>query len=143
MEYAGFWMRFAAAFIDGVLVLGITSLASLAIALAFGLVTQSIWVAILIGYLAFLIGSIVIRWLYFAKMESSPKQATFGKRSLGIKVTDLEGRRISFGRATGRHFAKFISELGYFIGYIMIAFTKKKQGLHDIIAGTLVVKARK
>jgi uncharacterized RDD family membrane protein YckC len=58
---------------------------------------------------------------------------------LGIKVTDLNGSRIDFGRATGRYFGKFISSIILFIGFIMVAFTQKKQGLHDILADCLVV----
>lgn len=73
-------------------------------------------------------------------MESSAKQATLGKMALGIVVTDLEGARIGFGRATGRYFAKILSGLILGIGFLMAAFTERKQGLHDIIAGTLVVK---
>ena len=63
--------------------------------------------------------------------------------AMDIIVTDLHGNRVSFGRATGRYFAKIISSIILFIGYLMIAFTEKKQGLHDIIAETLVeVKSR-
>jgi uncharacterized RDD family membrane protein YckC len=75
-------------------------------------------------------------------MNSSEKQATYGKMAMGIKVTDLEGRRISFWRGLGREFAKFLSAIILMIGYIMAAFTERKQALHDIIAGTLVVKTR-
>lgn len=82
----------------------------------------------------------VIAWLYSAVMESSPAQATLGKMAMGIKVTDLDGRPISFGRATGRHFGKIISGLLLLIGYIMAAFTERKQALHDIMAGCLVVR---
>jgi uncharacterized RDD family membrane protein YckC len=78
-------------------------------------------------------------WLYFALMESSSKQGTLGKMALSIMVTDVNGNRITFGRATGRYFGKFLSGLILYIGYIMVAFTEKKQGLHDMIAGTLVV----
>ncbi len=74
-------------------------------------------------------------WLYWALMESSRWRATLGKKILGLEVTDLEGRRISFARATVRYFGKII-----FVGFIMVAFTEKKQALHDIIAGCLVVK---
>jgi uncharacterized RDD family membrane protein YckC len=77
-------------------------------------------------------------WLYEAFMESSSYQATLGKMILGMKVTDLSGNRISFGRATGRHFAKWISGMILCIGYIMVGFTERKQGLHDLLAGTLV-----
>ena len=81
---------------------------------------------------------ILLSWLYFAILESSSSQATPGKMALGIKVTDMNGDRISFARATGRHFAKWLSSI-LLIGYIMIALTAKKQGLHDLLASTLVV----
>ncbi len=83
--------------------------------------------------------ALVAAWLYFALMESSERQATLGKMAISIKVTNLEGDRISFGRATGRYFAKILSGIILLIGYIMAAFTAKKQGLHDMLAGTLVV----
>ncbi len=82
--------------------------------------------------------NIVGIWLYFALQESSEHQATLGKRALNIYVTDLQGRRISFGQATGRHFGKIISGFILGIGYMMAGFTEKKQGLHDIMASTLV-----
>jgi uncharacterized RDD family membrane protein YckC len=76
---------------------------------------------------------------YFATLESSEAQSTFGKRALGIKVTDLDGRRISFQHAMGRWFAAALSYLSMYIGFLMAAFTQRKQGLHDMVAGTLVV----
>lgn len=142
--YAGFWLRFCAAFIDG-LITGVAGAVVGFIAdLAIGLLTvfgggtgrDAEMVASVVGQVL----GIVINWLYGALMESSSKQATLGKMALGIKVTSLEGGRISFGRATGRHFAKFISAIILLIGYIMAGFTEKKQALHDMIAGTLVVK---
>lgn len=84
--------------------------------------------------------ALAIGWLYFALMESSKYQATLGKMALSMKVTDESGKRISFGRATGRHFAKFLSTIIILIGYLMIVWNKKKQGLHDKLAHTLVVK---
>ncbi|MGC4090180.1 MAG: RDD family protein [Polyangiaceae bacterium] len=81
-------------------------------------------------------------WLYFAIMESSPRQATVGKLALGLAVTDENGRRIGFGRATGRYFAKIISSIILLIGFMMVGWTARKQGLHDLIAGTLVYKSR-
>jgi len=78
---------------------------------------------------------------YFALMESSPYQATLGKMALGIKVTDYAGRRISFARAVGRYLGKIISSIILGIGYLLAGFSAKKQALHDMIAGTLVVSA--
>jgi len=82
---------------------------------------------------------IVVPWLYYAGFESSRGQATPGKVLMRLEVTDLEGNRISFGRATLRFFGKFISTLIIFIGFLMIGLTKKRQGLHDKIAGCLVL----
>ena len=83
---------------------------------------------------------IFIPWLYFTVSESSAWQATLGKKMFGLSVTDMAGNKISFGKANARYWSKIISALILFIGYIMIAFTERKQGLHDIIAGTLVTK---
>jgi len=84
---------------------------------------------------------VILQWLYFASMESSERQATFGKSALGLRVANSEGQRLSFAHATGRFFAKIVSGLVPFgIGYIMAGFTAKKQALHDFIAGTLVLR---
>lgn len=129
IQYAGFWKRFVAAIIDGIiLTIGGWLIGSL-IGVLFG------WFGIPLAYLVGFVGG----WLYYALMESSEKQATLGKQALGIIVTDIDGNRISFGRATGRDFAKFISSLTLLIGYIMAGFTEKKQALHDIIANCLVI----
>jgi len=137
-HYADFGKRFGAAIIDGTLV----------IIAAWLLWTLLVWIT---GERSsnpttqldiFAIGVIVILILifsYFTIMESSSKQATLGKMAAAIIVTDREGRKISFLTATGRYFAKYISMILLLIGYIMIAFTEKKQGLYDIIAETLVV----
>lgn len=129
MEYAGFWRRVAAALIDGILV-GVVSwiVTSIFSGISDGAeVTAQILV-------------LIAAYGYYAGMESSSYQATVGKIALGIQVTDLNGNRISFGRALGRNLAEILSALILGIGYIMVAFTPKKQGLHDMIAGTLVVK---
>ncbi len=73
-------------------------------------------------------------------MESSPNQATLGKMALSLKVTDMNGERVTFGRATGRHFGKYVSAIILLIGFMMAGWTAKKQALHDMMAGTLVVK---
>jgi uncharacterized RDD family membrane protein YckC len=86
--------------------------------------------------------SIVVNWIYEALMTSSSKQATVGKMVFGLVVTDTQGARLSFLHATGRHFAKFLSALTLLIGYIMAAFTERKQALHDFIAGTYVLRGK-
>ena len=83
--------------------------------------------------------SLLAGWLYCGFLESSGWQATIGKKALGLRVTDMNGNRISFGRATGRYFGTILSGMICFIGFLMVAFTEKKQGLHDLLAGTLVL----
>ena len=145
-EYAGFWMRFAAMFIDGILMQVVLFPTSLVINLVFagnaagpqpgGNPDPKIFIAAGLN----MVISVVVQWLYFALQESSEKQATVGKRALSIRVTDLNGKRLSFGHATGRHFGKIISGMICGIGYFMAGFTEKKQALHDSMAGTLVVR---
>ena len=130
-EYAGFWRRFCAALIDDCPF-------SLTVVISIWYGSRNIYSGIFaVGILA---AVIVVRWIYFAGLESSSKQATVGKIILSIIVTDMEGNRISFGKATIRHFAKILSGLLFYAGFVMIAFTEKRQGLHDMIAGCLVVK---
>lgn len=124
VDYAGFWIRFVASFIDG-LVLTIPN-----VLLSF-LIEEPALASML---------SLLVFWPYYAFMESSEGQATIGKKVMKIKVTDLNGERITFARATGRYFAKIPSAIILLIGYLMAAFTSKKQALHDMIAGTLVLK---
>lgn len=95
---------------------------------------------LLLGQVYWLIWVGVIQWLYFALFESSALQATPGKLLAGTKVTDMQGRRISFGRATTRAFAKGLSAMLCYIGYVMAAFNTQCQALHDMIAQTLVLK---
>jgi len=87
-----------------------------------------------------MIFGVVVYWLYFAFQESSSAQATIGKRVLGLQVTDLAGNRIGFGLATGRFFGKIVSALILCVGFMMAGFTERKQALHDMMAGTLVVR---
>ncbi|HYD07725.1 MAG TPA: RDD family protein [Reyranella sp.] len=142
--YGGFWIRVVAYILDGIL-----------LNIVFGIIASVVGISMLPGdpakfdpamfvsemgsiQLVALVGS----WLYFALMESSARGATVGKMIVGLRVVDEQGNRISFLRATGRFFGKFISTIILFIGYLMVAFTDRKRGLHDIIAGTLVVKIR-
>lgn len=136
-EYAGFWLRFAAYIIDTVIIYTGAFLIGLSFGMNGSFLSEGTSVFTDIGtimlYLAIL--------AYFPVMESSKWQATLGKRVVGIKVTQLNGERIHFGNALGRFFAKIISAIILYIGFIMAGFTEKKQGLHDMIAGTLVVKS--
>ena len=145
VQYAGFWRRFAAVLIDGLIITPVSFVIQLALGVSFlsgDLATQRDVPGWLARYIVASALGIILGWLYYALMESSSKQATLGKMALGIAVTDMDGRRVSFARATGRHFGKWISSLILCIGYIMIAFTEKKQGLHDIMANCLVVVKR-
>ena len=152
--YAGFWLRLLAYVIDA-LVMGVAcSIVVVPFVLVMGLTAATgagdgevesggaAILAVLMGsfILVIVFFVLVAAWLYFAIMESSSKQGTLGKMALGLKVTDLEGRRISFGRATGRHFGKIVSQTILYIGFIMAGFTQQKQALHDIMAGCLVVR---
>jgi uncharacterized RDD family membrane protein YckC len=142
--YAGFWRRCGAILVDTVL-LGIGGgLAGALTGGCMGIVmgaqgadTDTIGTAA--RTVGFVLGGI-LNWIYFTVLESSSKQATFGKRALGIVVTDLQGRRIGFGTANKRYWGKLVSFITVGFGYIMAAFTDRKQALHDLMAGTLVVK---
>lgn len=138
-NYAVFWRRFAAFLID-MLILGI----------------PTYYLAVLLGddptvrtqtgdaieaqyFTTYNAISFLIHWLYFSLMESSIRQASLGKQAMGIYVCDLAGNRISFGKASLRYFGKVLSGLTMMIGFIMAAFTARKQALHDFIANTLVL----
>jgi len=141
--YAGFWKRFAAYFIDEIILsfVGIIILLVVASLVGVPLGISGVdedyiapLVMIYFGIIAFLLD-----WLYHTLLECSSRQATLGKMAMGIVVTDMEGRRISFGRANGRFWSKILSGLFFSIGYIMAGFTEKKQALHDLIAATYVI----
>ncbi len=87
---------------------------------------------------SFVVLFLIVPWIYFAYLESSRNQATLGKLAVRIAVTDMKGNRITFARATLRFFAMFLSWITLCVGFIIPAFTRYKQGLHDIIAGTLM-----
>jgi uncharacterized RDD family membrane protein YckC len=160
-QYGGFWIRFVAYLVDGliigvpmtviivvvVMIFGAGSFAALK-SLPANMDPEQVqnqlgpMIAALIGaYALFFVGAIIISWLYFAMMESSERQATFGKAMLNLRVADANGNRLSFGHASGRFFSKIITGMvPFFIGYIMAGFTQKKQELHDFIAGTVVIR---
>ena len=152
VAYAGFWLRLVALIIDFIVIYFVRALIFMPFGIGMGLhgwhgmlhgrqpqdlseLMPMLGLAIRITMI-----STIIQWLYFSLTESSSWQATLGKKALGLTVTDLEGRRIGFGRATGRYFAKYLSTLILFIGWLMAGFTEKKQALHDMMAGTLVLR---
>jgi uncharacterized RDD family membrane protein YckC len=149
VQYAGFWRRFVAYFIDR-LILAVpncilVALFGLQLLALFGIgqgglefnfdrlgtvIAAAVWLAL---------GIFLVQLLYFALFESSRLQATPGKMALGIIVTDMEGKQVSLARALGRNLGKIVSSLIFCIGYIMAGLTAKKQALHDMMADCLEV----
>jgi uncharacterized RDD family membrane protein YckC len=140
--YGGFWIRVVAAIIDAIILRVVVAPVGImfgGLGLAGGMMGGIPHIGMgLLGSGITIILLVFGSWLYEAFLESSSYQATLGKMIFGMKVTDLAGHRISFARATGRHFAKWLSGMILCIGYIMVGFTERKQGLHDLLAGTLV-----
>ena len=150
--YGGFWIRFLAHLIDHCI------LGAVAAPLFFIMVLPAIVriaheaeqnqeppspeliVTILSSVFVYIALAFVGQWLYEALLTSSSWQGTIGKRVLRLKVVDEAGNRIGFGRATGRFFAKILSSMFFCIGFIMIGFTERKTGLHDMLAGTRVLR---
>ncbi len=137
MKYAGFWIRFWATIIDSL----IWSPMVLIVVFLINVMNVSRNDTAFITVVVLVINQI-LAWLYSALFESGGWQATPGKRLLGLRVTGLNGDRISFGRASGRYFSKLLSILTFYIGYIMAGLTENKQGLHDMVAGTLVLRGK-
>jgi len=141
LPYAGFWLRVAAALLDGILMTVAGAVAGAIIGAFAGAAgamnSQGLDPAVTV---LIQVVTTLMQWLYFSLMECSEKQATLGKLAVGIRVTGLDGERIGFGKATGRYFGKFVSAIILCIGFMMAGWTQKKQGLHDMMAGTLVVK---
>jgi uncharacterized RDD family membrane protein YckC len=135
LRYGGFWIRLVASVID-----------SFVLGMGFGLLgvvtgldfftsdpDQTSWLVIIVQF--------AVDWLYEAGLTASPLQGTLGKRAVGLRVVTEQGERISFARSTGRFFAKIVSALLLLVGFLMVAFTERKRGLHDMIAGTVVITA--
>ena len=153
VQYGGFWLRFVAYIIDGLILSIAQGIFLIPFFIFFGFLgytegvfedpdamSEGVAFAMIGLFSLFALFAIAVGWLYFALFESSDKQATLGKMALNLKVTDMYGNKISFGRATGRYFGKFVSGLIFNIGYIIAGFTEKKQALHDIMAGCLVIR---
>ena len=139
MQYAGFWIRFWASIVDSIIWTPLLVLVYLKF--TFDAIVIGAGGGESLAFLYFLL-SVLTPWLYHALFEAGKWQATPGKRLLGVYVTDLNGQRISFGRATGRYFSKFLSSLILGIGYIIAGLTHNKQSLHDKIASTLVYRGK-
>lgn len=141
VRYAGFWRRLAAYIIDcivaGIVAYSFAVVGALLIELPSGELLDGL--ALTIATMWIIACYLVVPWLYWTLMERSNRQATLGKMALGIIVTDIEGRRVTFVRGTVRYWAKVISFLTLLIGFMLAGFTSRKQALHDIISNTLVV----
>jgi len=122
--YAGFWARFGASVLDGLIV---------------GIPMALVNYGLFGGNRLIFLNNLLVGWLYSALQESSPKMATLGKRAINLKVTTVNGGRLTFAQATGRHFGKLLSTIILLIGYFMMLWDDKKQTLHDKLANTVVI----
>jgi uncharacterized RDD family membrane protein YckC len=156
VQFAGFWLRVVAYLIDSI----ILGLGFGAIFIPFAVMTgltavlgnihpgedpgdvgAALGGTIIVGFVTIAALSVLGSWLYHAKMESSSWQATLGKKALSLRVTDFKGAPITFGRATGRHFAKIITGLiPLGVGFMLAGLTERRQALHDMIASCLVLR---
>ena len=156
VQFAGFWLRVVAYLIDAV----VMGLGFMALFIPFAVMTgltavlgnihpgedpgdvgAALGGTIVLGFITLVSLSILGSWLYHAKMESSAWQATLGKKVLNLRVTDLNGARVTFGRASGRHFAKIITGLiPLGVGFMLAGLTERRQALHDMIASCLVLR---
>jgi uncharacterized RDD family membrane protein YckC len=152
--YAGFWLRVVAFLIDRLLLGAVLGAIFIPIFLASGLAAvvrgmiqnrepDPAAIFAFASTIALFIGaSLLAGWLYYAYFESSEWQGTIGKKLINLVVTDLQGNRVSFARASGRYFASFITRLiPLGIGYILAGITERKQALHDMIASCLVLRS--
>lgn len=138
-EYAGFSVRLIASLID-IALLWLTEIGVVFALWTLGLlpltekeIGEGLALFLAVVFWAF------PAWPYFAGLESSRRQATLGKQLLGLQVSDLTGRRIGFGRASARHWVKVHLCLPPYVWFLAIVFSARKQGLHDLAAGTLVL----
>jgi len=140
-RYAGFWARVGSHIIDVVLINIVSGILGFILGIIVGLSMMNSpeeEMMLVAQGLGFILG-VLIAWLYYGLMESSQYQATVGKQAIGAIVINKYGERISFGQASGRYFGKILSALLFCIGFIMVGLTEKKQGLHDLMAGTYVI----
>ena len=159
-NYAGFWLRFVAYVIDVIILGCVQGILIMPVLAIFGIgiaskaqdldssgfdpgndaATMTLFASIMAAIVVIQIVFFILQVLYHSFMESSKFQGSIGKLALSIKVTDMNGDKLEFGKALVRNLGKVVSQYTIFIGYIIAAFTDKKQALHDLIASTLVVK---
>jgi len=150
--YGGFWIRLLAHLIDHI-ILGVVAAPLFFITVLPSIIriaqqadrdqepSPEMIITIISSVFVYIALAFVGQWLYEALLTSSSWQGTIGKKILRLKVVDEAGNRIGFGRATGRFFAKILSSMFMCIGFIMIGFTERKTGLHDMLAGTRVLRS--
>jgi len=154
-NYAGFWRRFVAYIIDYIIIYTVQSFLVVPVLGIIGLdlfnkTSQggdmsssdaiSMVMTVIAAASALFVLVFILQVLYYSFMEASKYQGTVGKIALGLIVTDAAGNKLDFTKALVRNLSKIISSIILGIGYIMAGFTDKKQALHDMIAGTLVVR---
>jgi uncharacterized RDD family membrane protein YckC len=139
LSYAPFLRRVGAHIIDTIVVYGCSFAALVLMTLVADIAAKEhsgpLMALTVVAVLSF-------QWWYYANAESSPLQATLGKQAVGLKVTDLNGTRISFGRASARFAAKLLNGLLLGSGFLLAPFTSKHQALHDLLAATVVINSR-
>jgi len=138
VTYAGFWRRFWALLIDVIVtyfpIATVRVLLGLPAGGSLDPLLPTAWWAVL-----FEVG---IDWLYAAILISSPWRATLGQAVMDLHVTDLNGDRISFARATARYLAQILNLLTIGFGLLIQVFSARRQALHDVVSGTVVVRSR-
>lgn len=132
LAYAGFWRRVLAYLMDGLILAAIGSIVTLGV---YSVAPNDLQSLANISPV-----STAIAWAYFAVLESSPMRATLGKLALDLVVGDKHGDPITFWRASARYYLKILSWLTLGTGFILAGFTPRKQALHDVLAGTVVLR---
>ncbi len=138
--YADFLPRVGAYLLDAIFIGLISMILQFGLLILFGIAAGGDDGMLAAGNAIGSLLGLAVTMAYFVGYETSAKQGTWGKQILGIKVTDMEGRRITTGRAIGRFFAKIVSGLTCGIGFLLPLFTDRKQTLHDLICGCLALK---
>ena len=138
VRYAGFWRRFFTGLVDGLVMFFPCAI----VRVLFGenaLSTANPWTdpAALRGTIV----NLLLYWIYCAALESSGAQGTLGQQLLGLRVRDVHLRRISFFRATARHFGQWLSLFTCCIGYLLNLWTSRRQTLHDLVSGCVIARA--